>query len=65
VLSEGISEAMITTAVGLGIGIPTLVAYNLLAARSEAYVIEIERHASRLLARWRSRRGELGAEVEA
>ena len=35
-LSEGISEAMITTAVGLGIGIPTLVAYNLLAAKSEA-----------------------------
>ncbi|HKK72458.1 MAG TPA: MotA/TolQ/ExbB proton channel family protein [Candidatus Krumholzibacteria bacterium] len=65
VLSEGISEAMITTAVGLGIGIPTLVAYNLLAARSEAFVIEIERHASRLLARWRSRRAEAGAEVEA
>ena len=31
----------------------TLVAYNLLAARSEAYVVEIESHASRLLARWR------------
>ena len=55
VLSEGISEAMITTAVGLGIGIPTLVAYNLLAARTEAYVVEIESHASRLLARWRRR----------
>lgn len=55
VLSEGISEAMITTAVGLGIGIPTLVAYNLFAARTEAYVVEIERHASRLLARWRRR----------
>lgn len=55
VLSEGISEAMITTAVGLGIGIPTLVAHNLLAARTEAYVVEIESHASRLLARWRRR----------
>ncbi len=53
VLSEGISEAMITTAVGLAIGIPTLVAYNLLSARTENFVIEIERHASRLLARWR------------
>lgn len=53
VLSEGISEAMITTAVGLAIGIPTLVAYNLLAARSEAYIVEIESQASRLLSRLR------------
>ncbi|MBD3336292.1 MAG: MotA/TolQ/ExbB proton channel family protein, partial [Candidatus Eisenbacteria bacterium] len=35
-LSEGISEAMITTAIGLGIGIPTLIAYNLLSAKSES-----------------------------
>jgi len=60
VLSEGISEAMITTAVGLAIGIPTLVAYNLLAARTENYVVEIERHSSRVLARWR--RGHEGSD---
>lgn len=65
VLSEGISEAMITTAVGLGIGIPTLVAYNLLAARSESYVVEIESHASRLLARWRRKVDPVGSEVDA
>jgi biopolymer transport protein ExbB len=53
VLSEGISEAMITTATGLAIGIPTLVAHNLLAARAESYVVEIEAQASRLLARLR------------
>jgi biopolymer transport protein ExbB len=52
-LSEGISEAMLTTAVGLGIGIPTLIAYNLLAARSEALITEIEAYASRLVARLR------------
>ena len=52
-LSEGISEAMITTAVGLGIGIPTLIAYNLLAAKSEALITEIEAYASRLVARLR------------
>lgn len=61
VLSEGISEAMITTATGLAIGIPTLVAHNLLAARAESYVVEIEAQASRLLARLRGRPAEGGA----
>lgn len=50
-LSEGISQAMITTAVGLAIGIPALVAYNFLTARSESLVTRIEAHASRLVAR--------------
>ncbi len=52
-LSEGISEALLTTAVGLGIGIPTLIAYNLLLARSEALVTEIESFASHLVTRLR------------
>ncbi len=52
-LSEGISEAMITTAVGLGIGIPSLIAYNLLAAKSEGLVTAIEAQASRLVTRLR------------
>jgi len=52
-LSEGISEAMFTTAEGLGIGIPALVAYNYLTARSEAHIAEIEAYASRLVARLR------------
>jgi len=54
-LSGGISEAMLTTAVGLGIGIPTLVAYNLLSARAEALISEIEAHASLLVGRLRPR----------
>jgi biopolymer transport protein ExbB len=53
-LSGGISEAMITTAIGLGIGIPTLVAYNLLAAKAEALITEIEAQASHLVALLRS-----------
>ncbi len=57
-LSEGISEAMITTAVGLGIGIPTLIAYNLLAAKSEGLITSIEAYASRLVARLRERAPE-------
>jgi len=56
-LSEGISEAMITTAVGLGIGIPVLVAYNLLASRAESLIGEIEAYASRLVARLRTGSG--------
>ena len=52
-LSDGISEAMTTTALGLAIGIPTLVAHNLLAARSESLVTEIEAQASQLVARLR------------
>jgi biopolymer transport protein ExbB len=57
-LSEGISEAMYTTAEGLCIGIPALFAYNYLAARSERYILEIEAYASRLVARLRPQAAE-------
>jgi len=49
VLSGGISEAMITTAVGLAIGIPSLIAFNLLSARAEHLIVEMENQASRLV----------------
>ena len=52
-LSQGISEAMITTAVGLAIGIPTLVAYNLLTSKSEELITEIEAYSSGLVGRMR------------
>lgn len=52
-LSGGISEAMSTTAIGLAIGIPTLAAYNLLAAKSETLVAEIEAYASHLTSQLR------------
>lgn len=52
-LSEGISEAMITTAVGLAIGIPTLIAHNLVASRAANLITEIEAYASRLVTRLR------------
>ena len=58
VLSEGISEAMLTTAEGLCVGIPALVAYNWLSSRAERYIVEIEGHASRVVARLRPPRTE-------
>ena len=53
ILSRGISEAMLTTAEGLCIGIPALVAYNYLNSRAERLIIEVEGHASRMLTRLR------------
>jgi biopolymer transport protein ExbB len=42
-LAGGISQAMITTATGLSIAIPTLAAYNYFVGKAEAIVLEIER----------------------
>jgi biopolymer transport protein ExbB len=53
VLSHGISVAMFSTAEGLCIGIPALVAYNYLTSRSEHMIAEIEACASRMVARLR------------
>ncbi|RMG44991.1 MAG: MotA/TolQ/ExbB proton channel family protein [Acidobacteria bacterium] len=41
-LSAGIAEALLTTAFGLTVAIPSLVAYNVLASRAERLVREIE-----------------------
>jgi biopolymer transport protein ExbB len=56
VLSDGISVAMLTTAEGLCIGIPALVAYNYLSARSQMMIGEIESCAGRLVSRLRPAR---------
>lgn len=48
-LSGGISEALITTVVGLSIGIPALVVFNLFTRRTESFVMDIEKFSSRLL----------------
>lgn len=48
-LSGGISEALITTATGLTIGIPSLVAYNYFSGKAERLVLDIEGHANRLI----------------
>ncbi|RMF58927.1 MAG: MotA/TolQ/ExbB proton channel family protein [Calditrichaeota bacterium] len=48
-LSGGISEALITTIVGLSIGIPAVVVYNYFSNRAEGLVLEIEKYSARLL----------------
>jgi len=48
-LSGGIAEALITTAFGLCIGIPALIAFNLLDARADGLVVRIDANAHVLL----------------
>lgn len=48
-LSSGISEAMVTTAAGLIIGIPALVAYNWLNGRADRIIFELEFYSSKVL----------------
>jgi len=49
ILAGGISKALNTTAAGLSVAIPTLVAYRLFEARVDTFVIEIEQHALRFV----------------
>ncbi|HNT66755.1 MAG TPA: MotA/TolQ/ExbB proton channel family protein [bacterium] len=53
-LAGGISEALITTATGLVIGIPILVAYNFYTHRAEDLVLDIEKHSNAMLQRIRA-----------
>jgi len=53
-LSAGISEALITTVVGLSIGIPALIGYNYFTHKAETLVLEIEKYSATLVKRLRS-----------
>jgi len=53
VLSQGISEALITTVTGLAIGIPALIAYNFFTSRAEGLILDIEKYTASLLHRIR------------
>jgi biopolymer transport protein ExbB len=48
-LSGGIAEALITTAFGLSIGIPALIAYNFFDSRVDQLSLRIEEYAHALL----------------
>jgi biopolymer transport protein ExbB len=49
VLAGGISEALITTAAGLSVAIPALMAYRYLRSRIDALVVRMEKEAMALL----------------
>jgi biopolymer transport protein ExbB len=49
-LAEGVSEALITTAAGLVVGIPALVFYSLFRGRVQKYIAELEAAATHLMA---------------
>ena len=55
-LSSGISEAMVTTAAGLIIGIPALVAHNWLSGRADRIIFDLEFYSSKVLDTMRRRR---------
>ena len=48
-LAAGISEALVATATGLTIAIPTLVLYNVFTSKVDSLVIEMEKNALRML----------------
>jgi len=48
-LAGGISEALLTTAAGLIVAIPTIVAYNYLVSKVEEFVLEMERSATEVI----------------
>ena len=49
-MASGIAEALITTAAGLIIAIPALVAFRYLRARVDSHVIEMEKESLKLVA---------------
>jgi len=49
VLAGGISKALNTTAAGLSVAIPALVAYRIFESRVSSFVVEIEEHALRFV----------------
>jgi biopolymer transport protein ExbB len=48
-LAGGISEALITTAAGLVVAIPTFVLYRFLANKADALIVEMEEHSIRMV----------------
>jgi len=48
-LAGGISEALITTATGLSIAIPTLVCYRILKDKAEALIFEMEENSLKMI----------------
>lgn len=57
-LAEGISNALVTTAAGLSVAIPTLIVYNYIVARVDNMILEMEVSSSELVELLTVHRGE-------
>ena len=57
-LAGGIAEAILTTAAGLFIAIPTLVFYNFYSSKAEGLILEIEKYSNTLLKKLRGFQGD-------
>ncbi len=57
-LAGGIAEAILTTAAGLFVAIPSLVLYNFYTVKAESLVLEIEKYSSGLLKKLRGFRAQ-------
>jgi biopolymer transport protein ExbB len=49
-LAEGVSEALVTTATGLVIGIPAMAAYSFFRGRAQSLIAELEAASTQLMA---------------
>jgi len=56
-LAGGISEAILTTAAGLFVAIPSLVLYNYYSSKAESLILEIEKYSNALLKKLRGFQG--------
>lgn len=57
-LGRGLWQALITTAAGIAVAIPTYVAYNFLVGRMDAIILDMERASGEILSFLMSRRSE-------
>lgn len=62
VVANGISEALITTALGLGVAIPAVIAYNYYSGRVNTLSLRVESHALDLASRYVDLKAEVGEE---
>jgi len=60
-LGSGISEALITTAAGLSIGIPIYISYRFFIARSDYLLLEMEKSSARILEYLKGENNEIQA----
>lgn len=65
VVAGGISEALTATALGLGVAIPSVIAYNYFSGRVNALALQIELHALEIAARLEELAEKTEAEADA